>query len=58
MSPFQDWQAKQFILAEDLSFLDKWKPTAYLTATPNPEAAEEFKLFLIEKYSTLVKALQ
>eukprot|EP00929_Paragymnodinium_shiwhaense_P002017 TRINITY_DN102213_c0_g1_i1.p1 TRINITY_DN102213_c0_g1~~TRINITY_DN102213_c0_g1_i1.p1 ORF type:complete len:819 (-),score=226.76 TRINITY_DN102213_c0_g1_i1:187-2562(-) len=41
---------------DDFLFLDKWKPPAFLTAHPNPQAAEEVKVLLLKTYRNYLKA--
>lgn len=51
-----DWEDKKFITAPDLQFLDVWRTPAWLTATPDPEAAESFKRQLVTRCGHIVKA--
>jgi Ca2+-binding EF-hand superfamily protein len=44
------------VVEEDLLFLDKWKPAAYLCNEPNPRALDEFKALLERQYKTYLKA--
>lgn len=37
-------------------FLDKWKPSAFLLAAPNPQAATEIKELLLSRYKNFLKA--
>jgi len=51
-----DHSGTKSIVEEDLHFLDKWKPPAYLVASPNYEAADEFKNMLLKFYKNYLKA--
>jgi Ca2+-binding EF-hand superfamily protein len=51
-----DWQDKKCLHEEDFSFLDHWRPPAWLVAQPSPKAAEEFKRHLLHKYGHFLKA--
>lgn len=51
-----DWQDKKFITAPDLQFLDVWRTPAWLTATPDSQAAESFKRQLVARLGHIVKA--
>lgn len=51
-----DKDDRKYLLYEDFTFLDKWKPPAWLTATPDPEGAEEFKKQMLKKYGHFLKA--
>eukprot|EP00930_Biecheleria_cincta_P055552 TRINITY_DN4186_c0_g2_i2.p1 TRINITY_DN4186_c0_g2~~TRINITY_DN4186_c0_g2_i2.p1 ORF type:complete len:715 (-),score=152.37 TRINITY_DN4186_c0_g2_i2:76-2220(-) len=51
-----DWQDKKFITEVDLQFLDVWRTPAWLTASPDPEAAESFKHQLVARLGHIVKA--
>lgn len=51
-----DWQSRRFIVQEDLSFLDSWRPPSWLTARPNMEAAREFKKLLMQRHGNYVRA--
>jgi len=44
------------IVEEDLLFLDKWRPPAFLVAPPNPQAAEEVKALLLKTHKNHLKA--
>ncbi|CAE7503267.1 unnamed protein product [Symbiodinium natans] len=51
-----DRHGKKKINLEDILFLDSWKPMEFLLASPNPEAAQLFKLRLREKFGTFLRA--
>eukprot|EP00913_Durusdinium_trenchii_P029044 g27232.t1 len=44
------------IYEEDMRFLDRWKPRAFLTADPNEAAAQQVKTRLLKKYGTYLRA--
>lgn len=44
------------IVEEDMLFLDKWRPPAYLVAPPNQQAAEEVKMLLLKTFKNYLKA--
>mmetsp|Transcript_39660 Transcript_39660/g.86435 ORF Transcript_39660/g.86435 Transcript_39660/m.86435 type:complete len:1055 (+) Transcript_39660:1870-5034(+) len=44
------------VVEEDLHFLERWKPPAYLVADPNPAAAQELKNLLLKKYKNFLRA--
>lgn len=48
--------AAKFIVEEDLRFLDRWKPPAFLIVSPNPQARDEIKAALLNKYGYSLKA--
>jgi len=45
-----DLDCKKFLVEENLCFLDRWKPPAFLTAVPSRQAADEFKACLLKAY--------
>ena len=51
-----DWREKNAITLEDVVFFDSWKPPAYLVATANPDAAQQFRQLLKEKYGHSLRA--
>jgi len=51
-----DYQCKKYIVAEDLSFIERWSPPAWLTAEPNRDAADELLHQLTRKYGHLLRA--
>lgn len=51
-----DCHGKKFITQNEMIFLDRWKPPAYLTREPNAEAAEAFKSYLARTYQSSLKA--
>eukprot|EP00927_Polykrikos_kofoidii_P077859 TRINITY_DN74763_c0_g1_i1.p1 TRINITY_DN74763_c0_g1~~TRINITY_DN74763_c0_g1_i1.p1 ORF type:complete len:674 (+),score=111.89 TRINITY_DN74763_c0_g1_i1:69-2090(+) len=44
------------ITSEDVAFLDRWEPTAWLSATPDFKEKERFKEILLIKFSSYVVA--
>jgi len=50
-----DWQEKKYLQMDDFALFDIWKPPAWLTAAPNPAAAEAFKKSLKHRYGQPVK---
>lgn len=44
------------ISKEDIAFLDRWKPRAFLVASPNPRAVAEVKSKLLARYGTFMRA--
>lgn len=52
------WEAngESFLTYKELRFLDSWQPVEWLSATPNPQAAEEFKIALFNKWKQPLKA--
>merc|ERR1712176_769564 len=50
------WRGNNFIIEDDLRFLDSWKCPAYLTSKANDQAAKQFKAALLKTYGTYVKA--
>lgn len=44
------------IFEEDMKFLDRWKPRAFLTADPNEAAANQVKARLLKKHGTYLRA--
>jgi len=51
-----DLQNTGRLYEEDLRFLEKWKPRAFLTAEPNEAAAEQVKARLLKKHGTFLRA--
>eukprot|EP00930_Biecheleria_cincta_P086122 TRINITY_DN7548_c0_g2_i1.p1 TRINITY_DN7548_c0_g2~~TRINITY_DN7548_c0_g2_i1.p1 ORF type:complete len:749 (+),score=159.04 TRINITY_DN7548_c0_g2_i1:170-2416(+) len=51
-----DYEGKKALNEEDLLFLDRWKPHAFLTRAANPQAMEEFKQLLLKAYKNFLKA--
>eukprot|EP00931_Biecheleriopsis_adriatica_P022248 TRINITY_DN14351_c0_g2_i1.p1 TRINITY_DN14351_c0_g2~~TRINITY_DN14351_c0_g2_i1.p1 ORF type:complete len:803 (-),score=174.13 TRINITY_DN14351_c0_g2_i1:52-2460(-) len=51
-----DWQCKKALTLEDIEFLDGWKPPAYLIAEPNPQAAEDIRKMMKDKYGHYLRA--
>ncbi|CAE7662915.1 unnamed protein product [Symbiodinium sp. CCMP2592] len=51
-----DHKEMKAVMLEDLLFLDRWKPPAFLTRTANPQAMEEFKALLVRNYKNFLKA--
>jgi len=51
-----DWQDKKFLQEDDLAILDNWKPPEWLSATPDQQAADDFKESLLKKYGHFLKA--
>lgn len=51
-----DKDGKKFLVEEDLLFLDRWKPLAFLLASPNPHAMESVKMLLLDQYKHFLKA--
>lgn len=51
-----DYQNTKGLNEEDLLFLDRWKPPAFLTRPANPQAMEDFKQLLIKTYKNFLKA--
>merc|ERR1712226_1420701 len=47
---------RKFLMEEDLSFLDVWRPSAWLVARPNFQAAEDFITLLLGRHGHYVKA--
>jgi len=56
LASWLDWRDKKVLLEEDFAFLDRWKPPAWLCASPNYQAAEDFKKHLLMKYGHYLKA--
>lgn len=50
-----DWDAKKYIVEDDIKFLDGWKPPSYLTADASEHAAQQFKNQLVKYYRNYVK---
>jgi len=51
-----DYLGHKSIILEDLFFLDRWKPPAFLVAQPNMQAAEELKELLLRHHKNFLKA--
>jgi len=51
-----DHKEMKAVMCEDLLFLDRWKPPAFLTRSANPQAMEEFKSLLVRNYKNFLKA--
>lgn len=51
-----DRTGEKVIREEDVRFLDKWVPPQWLTAVPDPSAAEELKESLLRKFKTYLHA--
>mmetsp|Transcript_99173 Transcript_99173/g.190426 ORF Transcript_99173/g.190426 Transcript_99173/m.190426 type:complete len:767 (+) Transcript_99173:71-2371(+) len=51
-----DYLGHKSIILEDLFFLDKWKPPAFLVAQKNFQAAEELKELLLRHHKNFLKA--
>jgi len=51
-----DLEGRKVIVEEDLYFLDRWKPPAFLTAKPNQEAADELRSLILKTYKTFLQA--
>eukprot|EP00927_Polykrikos_kofoidii_P027328 TRINITY_DN24084_c0_g1_i1.p1 TRINITY_DN24084_c0_g1~~TRINITY_DN24084_c0_g1_i1.p1 ORF type:complete len:719 (+),score=107.52 TRINITY_DN24084_c0_g1_i1:103-2259(+) len=56
LAAYFDWQDKKYLIEEDFSILDFWRPPEWLTAVPNFEALELFKKQLLAKYNHYLKA--
>jgi len=50
-----DYQGNNFIVLDDLDFLESWNPPAYLAAIDNPHAAAEFKEALLKHFKHHIK---
>jgi len=44
------------LFEEDMRFLDRWKPRAFLTADPNEAAAQQVKSKLLKKHGSYLRA--
>lgn len=51
-----DLENRKRVMLEDMHFLDKWKPRAFLQASPNPRAAAEVKARFLAKYKSFLRA--
>jgi len=51
-----DYQGRKALNEEDLLFLDRWKPPAFLTRPANPQSMEDVKQMLIKTYKNFLKA--
>lgn len=51
-----DYQGNKALNEEDLLFLDRWKPPAFLTRPANPQAMEDFKQLLVQTYKNFLKS--
>ena len=49
---------KKYLTAADFKWIDNWRPTAWLTAEPDPEAAKAVKRRLVEVYKHIFRAYQ
>lgn len=56
LSGWLDWRNQKFIEIEDLGFLDTWRPPPWLVAKPNPDAADQLRRLLKQKYGHSLKA--
>lgn len=51
-----DLERSRTLLEQDLLFLDRWRPPAFLIAAPNPGAAEEVKALLLKSHKNYLRA--
>jgi len=51
-----DPEGKKSIVEEDLYFLDRWKPPAFLTSKPSMQAADEFRSLLLKVFKNFLQA--
>eukprot|EP00933_Yihiella_yeosuensis_P062316 TRINITY_DN65276_c0_g1_i1.p1 TRINITY_DN65276_c0_g1~~TRINITY_DN65276_c0_g1_i1.p1 ORF type:complete len:777 (-),score=151.38 TRINITY_DN65276_c0_g1_i1:191-2521(-) len=51
-----DWEGKKYVQESDLDFLQVWRAPAWLTAKPNPAAANAFRKNLVQRYGHVLKA--
>eukprot|EP00747_Dinoflagellata_sp_TGD_P031757 gnl/TRDRNA2_/TRDRNA2_135537_c0_seq1.p1 gnl/TRDRNA2_/TRDRNA2_135537_c0~~gnl/TRDRNA2_/TRDRNA2_135537_c0_seq1.p1 ORF type:complete len:763 (-),score=108.91 gnl/TRDRNA2_/TRDRNA2_135537_c0_seq1:96-2384(-) len=51
-----DIHQQDFVVADNMFFLDKWKPLGFLAAKPNEEAAHQLKQLLLKQYKGFLKA--
>lgn len=51
-----DHRGFKALVEEDLAFLDRWKPRAFLTSTANSQALEDLKALLLKEKKTYLKA--
>eukprot|EP00927_Polykrikos_kofoidii_P012175 TRINITY_DN15237_c0_g1_i1.p1 TRINITY_DN15237_c0_g1~~TRINITY_DN15237_c0_g1_i1.p1 ORF type:complete len:767 (+),score=120.86 TRINITY_DN15237_c0_g1_i1:158-2302(+) len=51
-----DFQSTKAIIEDDLHFLDRWKPPAFLIASANYQAAEDVKATLLRIFKNHLKA--
>jgi len=51
-----DRDGKKWLILEDVVFLDRWKPPAYLLAKPNNKAMVDLKAALLQRYKTYLRA--
>mmetsp|Transcript_133735 Transcript_133735/g.285971 ORF Transcript_133735/g.285971 Transcript_133735/m.285971 type:complete len:821 (-) Transcript_133735:25-2487(-) len=51
-----DRDGAKSIQADEILFIDKWKPLPYLIVGPSPEAAKEVKAAFLKKYKNFLKA--
>lgn len=51
-----DRHGRDFLVESDILFLDRWKPPAFLLASPNHMALEELKALFVAVYDGYVKA--
>jgi Ca2+-binding EF-hand superfamily protein len=46
----------RMLVMDDMLFLDRWTPPAFLTASPNHDAVEQFKAMVLAKFRSYLKA--
>lgn len=51
-----DSEDRRYVTRDDFTCLDFWRPPAWLVATTNPKAAQDFKSHLLNKYGRYVMA--
>lgn len=51
-----DYMGHKYIITDDLFFLDKWNPPAFLVAQKNMQAAEDLKELLLRHHKNFLKA--
>eukprot|EP00403_Amphidinium_massartii_P023531 CAMPEP_0178387378 /NCGR_PEP_ID=MMETSP0689_2-20121128/9044_1 /TAXON_ID=160604 /ORGANISM="Amphidinium massartii, Strain CS-259" /LENGTH=793 /DNA_ID=CAMNT_0020007743 /DNA_START=36 /DNA_END=2415 /DNA_ORIENTATION=+ len=51
-----DREGKKWLILEDLLFLDRWKPPAYLLSKPNDKAMQDLKALLLLKFKSYLRA--
>lgn len=51
-----DRDGSRVLTEDEFLFLDQWKPQPYLLANPNPQAANEFKALVLDRYNNYLKA--
>lgn len=47
---------RDYLVEEDVLFLDRWRPPAFLVAKPDEDAKEEFRTLLLATYGSYMKA--